>query len=705
MKQLQSYAAIFLVISLLFGIGAPLGAFADFEIPGPPPPPAPPPPPEDECKTKNGLPCASSILFLPGLQGSRLYKGADRLWEPGFGGNADVEKLFLDDNGDPIDPSIYTRDVIDESFGFNIYKKFIEFLESLQQDEDIISTWADYPYDWRYDLEDIVRDGTHTNIGVQFVIDMVENLAEESFTGKVTIIGHSNGGLLAKTLVDELTDRGQGDLIDRVILVATPQLGTPKAVASILHGDRQDILKGFILNKQTARELAENMQSAYNLLPSAGYFDRIIDPVIEFDESVDRIGNFRTLYGNAIANLAELRQFLLGDNGARTEPNVDDTDSPNVLGQNFLDRAEENHSTLDAWQPPAGIEVVQIVGWGLDTIRGIEYFVDEDCTSSCILDRKPIFTIDGDRTVVTPSADVMDVETFYIDLDDHNSFFRSLRDRGHADIMEVGTVQTLIKKIIQGDAGELPQFTTIEKPIGDKSNLRISVHSPVEIHLYDSAGNHTGPIQNQNSNLSLIEETIPNSYYLPFGEGVYVGLDTEDEYTIELVGTDTGRFTLEIEEILNDEIVDTTTFKNVPVLSGSIAKLTTKTVSDTSALALDIEGDGTPDTMIEPSENVDPETALSVLKKIVYSLNLNNRIEKELIRQIERVEKILAHEPRRPRRERVQKLLEKIKTRVAERQLDHLVRIVERYAGGHIADGDAEMLINMIQQIKDSVVQ
>ena len=38
---------------------------------------------------------------------------------------ADVEKLYLGSDGSPVTPGIYTRDTIDEAFGFNIYKKFI----------------------------------------------------------------------------------------------------------------------------------------------------------------------------------------------------------------------------------------------------------------------------------------------------------------------------------------------------------------------------------------------------------------------------------------------------------------------------------------------------------------------------------------------------------------------------------------------------
>ncbi len=64
--------------------------------------------------------CCSNVVFLPGLQGSRLYKQQmfeNKLWEPNT--NSDIEKLYLTDQGESIDSSIYTEDIVDEALGFN----------------------------------------------------------------------------------------------------------------------------------------------------------------------------------------------------------------------------------------------------------------------------------------------------------------------------------------------------------------------------------------------------------------------------------------------------------------------------------------------------------------------------------------------------------------------------------------------------------
>src|SRR6185295_13713878 len=69
----------------------------------------------DGTVTVNGVPpctadCFSNVLFIPGLEASRLYKpisggGETQLWEPG--GNSDAVQLMLNPDGTSINPDIY----------------------------------------------------------------------------------------------------------------------------------------------------------------------------------------------------------------------------------------------------------------------------------------------------------------------------------------------------------------------------------------------------------------------------------------------------------------------------------------------------------------------------------------------------------------------------------------------------------------------
>ncbi len=607
---------------------------------------------------KNGH---SSVAFLPGLQASRLYKKQESygtefentLWEPNH--NGDAEKLFMDKNGISIDPDIYTREVIDEANGFNIYLKFMLSMDKLV-DDNVINEWKAFPYDWRMDYEDILRDGVVVGDGAATttmnIVEELERLAADSASGKVTIIAHSHGGLLAKTLLRELEAQGKAELIDKLILVASPQLGTPKAVASLLHGDGQDLPKhiGVLLNKKNAREMGENMQSAYNLTPSREYFHVVNvteQPMIVFDPSVSYISGFVVEYGDGISTFGDLYDFSVGARGTRTEPVANDTDTPNVLGVNFFDRAIEVHNDLDAWMPPAHIEITQIAGWGLDTVRGIEYSAKPWDRDLSHLDRKLLMTSDGDKTVVSPSATYMDAETFYVNLFDHNAeiFFGK---RSHASILEVKPLQDLIKNIVEEniDTNTLPSHITTTKPVENKSRLRLAIHSPVSIDVTDSYGNQTGLVENTdpNSDLQGVEEQIPNSYYLQIGEHKYVGLDTRDNYTIELKGQRTGVFTFEIQEVLNDVEIATTTYVTIPVTASTTATLTLSTIASSTDMVLDINGDGITDfTLIQNSEP-DVKMSLAILKQVIQSLDAEEKAKKKLIKKIQKVEKKLKKE-------------------------------------------------------------
>ncbi|TSC72036.1 MAG: Acetyltransferases and hydrolases with the alpha/beta hydrolase fold protein, partial [Parcubacteria group bacterium Gr01-1014_70] len=482
--------------------------------------------------------CCSSVAFIPGLQATRLALGDNRLWEPNR--NADVEKLFLDDLGNPRTAGIKTDGILDEAAGFNIYKNFMVFLDELVGDETI-EQWQAFPYDWRFSAADVVASDIPLPDGSTYRMkERIEELAASSETGKVTIITHSNGGLVAKHFIRALEADGKAGLLDKLILVASPQTGTPKALAGMLHGDDQTIPSklGFVLNKKTARTFAENMPSAYGLLPSETYFADVFDPVIEFDEDVSAIYDFGALYGDSIDSRNELEAFLLGDDGVRTEPDDDDTDSPNVLDADMLATASSSQALTDAWTAPAGIRVIQIAGWGLDTIRGVRY---KDCDvpfcpdTLSNLDRELLLVHDGDGTVVIPSAVAMDcvspehcaeadVETYYVNLKEYNKelLLNRRRNREHADILEVEYLKDFIENIIVADGLALPNFIASDKPISKDEDkiLRFRVHSPVSLDLFDGDGNHTGLVQNPDpdSDLAGIEQEIPNSYYWEFGE-------------------------------------------------------------------------------------------------------------------------------------------------------------------------------------------
>ncbi|TSC78836.1 MAG: Acetyltransferases and hydrolases with the alpha/beta hydrolase fold protein [Parcubacteria group bacterium Gr01-1014_29] len=647
--------------------------------------------------------CCSNVAFIPGLQATRLELDGNRLWEPNS--PADTPKLFFDVFGEPTVPNIATDGVIDEAFGFNIYKSFIDFMNVDLVNAGIIHEWMVFPYDWRFSVEDAARKGIlQTNNQTYWMATELEQLAASSKTGKVTIIAHSNGGLVAKELISLLEEEGKAALVDKLILVATPQLGTPKALAGALHGDEQTIPSkiGVLLTKEVARELAENMPSAYGLLPSMQYFSDVFDPVIEFDPDVAEIYDFPALYGDAIDSRIELDSFLLGDNGVRVEPSSLNTDEPNVLGENLLRDATSTQGKLDTWTPPAGIKVTQIAGWGLDTIRGIRY---DDCDILLCpdelnnLDRELLLVHDGDGTVVIPSAVAIDTETYYVNLPENNFLLK--RNRDHADILEVKSINDLLRELIKGEEFTESAFITDTRPIPKKEDkkLRFRIHSPVSLDLYDADGNHTGLISNPDPNLGGlhgIEQEIPNSYYLEFGETKYAGADTFATTTVVLVGQANGTFTFEIDEVLGDKLVATTSFSDIPVIEGTRVTTNVTHIASSTVLSIDMDGDGETDAVIEPGEGVSIDELLGILRGVVKSFDLDKKAEKRILKQIDNLEKVLDKEFKNKKKK-------KMETDKAFLKLEQLIEKFEK--NRLLSIKDAQELLHIIEQIKEGVVE
>lgn len=644
----------------------------------------------------------SSVAFLPGVQASRLYKkhllDEDRLWEP-TNRNEDIKDLYLDENGSSVDQNIYTRDITDSIYGFGIYGDFSAYMDSLV-DEETIAVWRALPYDWRLPLSSTVDDGIRLEGGeLSDLLEEIEELAQNSDTGKVTLIGHSNGGLVGKLLIDRLENIGKADLIDKFIMVGTPQLGTPKAIAGILHGDGLNMGGGLLIDKKTARGLAENMSSAYNLLPSEKYFNYVETPVIEFDEDVKEIYDFREIYGENIDNYEEFIKFLKGDDGERSDPEFSDTDSPNVLSDNLLSQSREVHSSLDNWQAPESMEVIQIAGWGLDTIAGIKY---DDCDIPFCpdklsnLDRELVFKEDGDKTVVIPSAiNMIEAEKYYVDIF-HNNENPNNKNGEHANILEITSVREFISNIIQGNRN-LPEYILEESPISEDEDkrLRYSMHSPVKVDLYDNAGNHTGIIENSDpdSDLVFYEEEIPNSYYLEFGETKYLGSDGKFVTNVDLTGEDLGTFTFEIDEIYGSGEVESTVFPDIPVMKGMKASL--EIVDDVGIMEIDIEGDGIVDFEIESGEEQDEIMSLDILERILENLEIHKTTKDRLINKLDNAKK----------------QIEKENIISADAMLDNLIHQIEVFSRDEtvekfrIPEDDAEKIVSIIEIIRKNLIK
>ena len=595
--------------------------------------------------------CFSNVLFLPGLEASRLYTqrtdgSEDQLWEPNS--NSDVEALYLNSDGISNNSSIYTRDIIKETnspvslglAGQNIYKSFFNMMDDLVSSQKI-KAWKEYAYDWRQGVQDIVDNGTKYQNDTVLLVDTLQSLVDSSKNGKVTIIAHSNGGLIAKALLKKLQDdkiAGRNNLIDSVdvlILVAVPEIGTASAVSAILHGYDQRIGFGWLMDGVHARELGRNMLGAFGLLPSKEYINKInASPVTFADTAIPSNATTKLVqaFGNALDSYAEYKSFLFGGEG-RTDPAINQANLPISLSQSLFSQAENLHDNIDAFTPPANLRVIEVAGWGLDTIASFEYYpICENSSSlNCTftLDERPRFTSDGDKTVVVPSAQYMSsmggAEKYWVDLPTHNGQLAlgARRNRQHKDILEVDSLNNLIKLVINKEEIIFDTVLKNTEPIDTSNRLRLSIHSPVTLDAYDTDGKHTGKICPADSEFCYTEENILNSSYLEFGEGKYINLPEDQMAKVKLQGTDIGTFTYESEKVLPNGTSTISSFVDIPVTTQTQAEITLNQISGTPQLALDVTGDGVTDFTITPNTNFDPIVYLQIMKATIDSLDLS----------------------------------------------------------------------------------
>jgi pimeloyl-ACP methyl ester carboxylesterase len=596
----------------------------------------------------------------------------------------------MTENGESFE-SVYTRDIIDEIFGVvDIYEGFDRFLTGLVSDA-VIENWKAYAYDWRYSVIDIAERGTQYENEIRSALTEIEVLAEDSFSGKVTIIGHSNGGLLAKAIMERLAAQGKTALVDRVIFIGTPQLGTPKAIPTILHGYDQGAAGGLIINEATVRDIVGSMPGALALVPSQKYFDEDPGLLVTFDTS-DSTAFLRTAYGNAINNESELLAFMRGEDGRPANP--ESIEEPVIANGTLLEEVLEDHARLfDVWSAPEGVEVIEVVGVGLNTLRGIEYreFVTRECTNEGFQGQQcvdipyykaiPQFTQYGDGTVVGYSAEGYEGEKrrFYFDLKRSRQLGEIVE---HANITNASFLQRLIANVISNEdstveaiSESLPEFVT--------DTILIGVHSPLNIIVTDGRGN---TIERGAGDYPI--ESIGGGEYLEFAGGKYVLIPKDGEYDIKLEGTGTGSATFTLESLEGDSrktLVDV----RIATITPNTTIAAEYSEVGLSNLSIDQDGDGDIDIEMTPAgEIINTSVSYDDLLKGIAALPLRNVQKNILIAQVRiaaELEKLAVKKPKLAKLEIValRNLEASLKLLVRKKQLtqgniEHVLQIIDK---------------------------
>ncbi len=601
--------------------------------------------------------CCSNVLFLPGIEASRLYldsksilgTSTNQLWEPNR--SADVEKMFMDKDGKSLNNGIYTYDILDKVIGFGgIYKDFINMMNGIIAN-GYINDWLAFPYDWRMNINDITYNDTKYSTTTLSLLRTVQDLAKTSRTGKVTIIAHSNGGLLAKNLSNALEKNNLSDLIDKIILVAVPELGTAQTVSSMLHGEHQSLFGGLILSKNTARIFSQNMPAAYGLLPSRKFFE---------NNKFSVINDLFSSTSSLAFSFDSFKDFLL--NNSFSKDKTKKLSIPLLLNSKLFEESDTLHSIIDYWKPSNLLKIISIRGWGLPTTYSITYKRSPHCDirkiKSCNIEVYENLNNSGDGTVLTDSDSHISDQSFFVNLKKIKDINKE--DINHSNILESGDTLGILKDQIINDSPiqKYGDFVTETEPIDTETYLTIRVHSPVDIDVYDNEGNHTGPreIYAEGREMPYIkyDSNITSSFYREMADSKTVILPYGKQYKILLKGNDTGVFSIdaEISRLNFDNVIASTTFSDMPVtplMTGEIIISTsTSSFSISSIIKMDVNNDGEIDFINHTDKYLDKKdiwpisdykTYISSIRKVILSLDLSEKEEKSWNMRIDKIEK------------------------------------------------------------------
>lgn len=400
----------------------------------------------------------SNIMFLPGIMGSDLYKAdGSKCWITGVGID-EYDCIKMNSPDSPRTLGVTTKNVVSEypniSIGLNIYKSMLSDLNNWQSEYGIIATST--PYDWRYGIEHIVNYGYDTGNGIDYniasgtpyLVKKFSELASSSSNGKVTIVAHSMGGLVAKALINKLSEYSFNDKVDQVIFVATPQLGTPKAVSTILHG-KDGGIDGGVLSDIQSRGLAQNMLSSNELLPSLEYFNNSTGTIINFSTSTNFYDSIIQNYGTDIKSKQALDSYL--NNVKWGVPADDDLNRPYIVSQSILNTANAFHNIYDNMIISSSTKIISISGIGLDTVTGIKYEGTSTYDNIEVPKVELITSKNGDGTVVVDSARYCggnNCERYYVDIEGYNNQGFTIK-RNHSSILEIPSLREVISGLVR----------------------------------------------------------------------------------------------------------------------------------------------------------------------------------------------------------------------------------------------------------------
>jgi len=552
--------------------------------PGPTPTPTPiPTPTPTPTLTPTPTPIPKTpLILIPGIGGSELKTADMKIWaeDNGHGGTfihtypAD-EKVWVNSleaikpgDDDYFDVLRMDNDGLTGKANlaltgtlFDGYSDTINFFTS--NGYTLNKDFFLFPYDWRKDIA----------LTAPLLDQKIQQIKTQTGSQKVDIVAHSMGGLVARNYISDAT---RASNVRKLFTLGTPHLGSVKFLSAIENGICLKFEVGpLCLSVATSeiKDIIQNMISGYELAPSQKYFD--------FYSGGDNSHPYPYKTEAGTLNYSQIKSLLTGLN----------------FNTPLFGPSETFHTLDNSLSNTNGVDVTVIAGSGLPTLGQI---VEEKRTLLLGIPytHKDIVNINGDETVPLFSASLVDSTSGKSLLGNARVFYTN---QEHGGLVASGSALKLVENILEGNS-QLPDGVSL-KPYSF-SGTQVSVHSPVNIDVYDANNNHTGLTSDGD-----FEANILGSSYDTLDDAKFIFLPDNGTYTIKFEATDQGSFDFKIRKYTDDVNTSTVLYNDIPLTASTKAQTVLDTLSvQPPILQVDMDGNGTIDSNIGPT---DPTTTLT----------------------------------------------------------------------------------------------
>jgi len=194
------------------------------------------------------------IVFVPGLMGSELWKGSERVW-PNVRYLFSRPDMFRLPEFEPLEAKEIVKEVVivPNLIKLEQYKRLGDYLEEgfgYERQQNLI----EFAYDWRQDVRESAKQ-------------LAQTIDNWNVSPPITIIAHSLGCLVTRYYVECLNGK---EKVGRLILLGGPHFGVPYAITSLHTGPE---LLPFGMLGERLREVLITFPSMYQILPTYACVD------------------------------------------------------------------------------------------------------------------------------------------------------------------------------------------------------------------------------------------------------------------------------------------------------------------------------------------------------------------------------------------------------------------------------------------------